>query len=59
MKDVDDKPLSAEQIELSDKLGIRHSLADNFHYRDIATRALTMPLPRQPGFFKDHSRQDD
>jgi hypothetical protein len=31
---LDSKPLSAEQLVLMEKLNIRHSLVDNFHYRD-------------------------
>ena len=31
---VDRKPLSAEQLGLMEKLNIRHSLIDTFHYRE-------------------------
>jgi hypothetical protein len=30
---LDSKPPSAEQLVLMEKLNIRHSLVDNFHYR--------------------------
>jgi len=33
-KPPDNKPLSAEQLVLMEKLNIRHSVVDNFHYQD-------------------------
>jgi hypothetical protein len=40
MSSLDSKPLSPQQIELMEKLHIRHSLVDNFHYRDYRYTSL-------------------
>ena len=40
MGNSDSKPLSPQQIELMEKFNIRHSLVDNFHYRDFRYLSL-------------------
>jgi hypothetical protein len=34
MENLDSKPTSTEQTELTDKLSIRHGLVGAFHYRE-------------------------
>lgn len=34
INNLDNEPLSAEQLELMERLHITHSLVNNFHYRD-------------------------